>query len=73
MPRRPAAKPSAAAGLGRLRRLVEADGRSHTAIAAAAGLPQPTVSRIVGGQPDADVSTLARILAALGRTWADLD
>jgi transcriptional regulator with XRE-family HTH domain len=60
--------------LDRFRELAEADGRSQGAIAEAAGMSQSQLSQLLSGyRGDPRISTIARVLAALGRTWADLD
>jgi transcriptional regulator with XRE-family HTH domain len=74
MPRRPT--PTAADALDQLRELVEADGRTTVAIAAAIDPPmsRSQLSQVLTGvRRSPSVETLARILAALGKTWADLD
>jgi DNA-binding phage protein len=64
----------AAAVRSRLRGLVEADGHTQSEIAGAAGMSQPQLSQILTGhRADPSITTVGRILAALGRSWADLD
>ena len=76
MPRRPPPPPSYADALDRLRELVEADGRSQVEIGEAI---DPPMSRsqlhqlLSGGVRAPSIETVARILAAVGRTWSDLD
>jgi transcriptional regulator with XRE-family HTH domain len=58
----------------RLRALVERDGRGVGRIAEAAGLSPSFLSQIlIGHRPNPTVETVGRILAALGRSWRDLD
>lgn len=57
----------------RLRGLIEGSGRSLRQVAEAAGVPAANLSRICSGQAGATVETIARVLAAVGRRWADLD
>lgn len=58
----------------RLRQLVESDIRSISAIAAAAKMSQSQLSNVLTGQrDDPRIATVARILAALGKRWRDLD
>lgn len=57
----------------RLRGLIEGSGRSMRQVAEASEIPVANLSRICAGKAGATVSTVARILAVLGRRWADLD
>jgi transcriptional regulator with XRE-family HTH domain len=70
----PRTTPPPVALRGRLRSLIDADGRSHAAIAGAAGMSQAQLSQILTGvRPNPTVETVERLLSALGRRWADLD
>lgn len=75
MPRaKPTPAPTGADALDQLRDLVEADGRSIAAIAEAAEMSRSQLSQVLNGiRPNPSVGTVARVLAALGRSWADLD
>ena len=59
----------------RLRQLIDADGRTKAAIAEAAGMSKSQFGQVLSGHransPRYD--TLARVLAALGRSFADLE
>lgn len=60
--------------LDRLRELVEADPRPLGEIAAAAGISPAHFSQVRSGhRANPSVATVAAILAALSRSWADLD
>ena len=60
--------------VARLLALVEADGRTRAAIAAAAGMSPAQFSQVMTGhRADPSVTTVGRILEALGKSWADLD
>jgi len=60
--------------LDRLRELVGADPRSNTEVGRAAGMSQARISAILTGRRlNPSVATVARLLAALGKTWRDLD
>lgn len=75
MPRpKPITAPHGPDALDRLRELAEADGRPQAEIAEAAGMrPSNLSAYLTGGRRNPSVGTIARILAALGRRWADLD
>ncbi len=76
MPRRtPAPHPSLPATIrARLAELVAADGRMQYEIAQAAGMsPQQLWQVLSGHRTNPSVGTVAAILRAVGRTWADLD
>jgi transcriptional regulator with XRE-family HTH domain len=57
----------------RLRELVAASGLSGRQLAAASGVDRSTLRRYCDGTHTPQADTLARVLAALGRRWADLD
>lgn len=58
----------------RLRDMVDSDPRSAAAVAAAAGMSRQQFSQLLSGYRDApSIVTVARVLAALGRSWRDLD
>lgn len=60
--------------VARLLELVNADSRPRGSIAAAAGMSPAQFSQVLTGhRADPSVTTVGRILAALGKTWADLD
>lgn len=60
--------------MARLLLLVDADPRARHEVAAAAGMSPAQLSQILTGyRADPSVSTVGRILAALGKRWADLD
>jgi transcriptional regulator with XRE-family HTH domain len=60
--------------VARLLELVEADGRPRGVIAAAAGMSPAQLSQVLTGhRADPSITTVGRILAALGKSWADLD
>ena len=75
MPRETApAPPGLDPHVARLAALVAADGRTRGEIAGAAGLrPDHLYQVLTGRRADPNLSTVARILAALGRGFADLD
>lgn len=49
-----------------LREHIEAQGIPHHQVATAAGLTQPSLTRILTGETDTPLSTLLRVLGALG-------
>ena len=58
----------------RLRMLVMTDGRTISEVAEAAGMSLAQLSQIINGyRINPSARTLSRILAALGKTWSDLD
>jgi transcriptional regulator with XRE-family HTH domain len=58
----------------RIRRLVDADDRSQVEIAKAAGMSRAQLNHLLSGvRPNPTVDTVERLLAAMGRRWADLD
>lgn len=60
--------------VARLLLLVEADGRPRHEIAAAAGMGPSQFSQVMTGhRADPSISTVGRILAALGKSWKHLD
>lgn len=60
--------------VARLLELVEADGRSRAEIAAAARMAPAQLSQVLTGhRADPSITTVGRILAAIGKSWADLD
>lgn len=60
--------------VARLLELVNADSRPRGSIATAAGMSPAQFSQVLTGhRADPSITTVARILAALGKTWADLD
>jgi len=66
--------PHAPDALDQLRDLVEHDGRSVAAIAAEAGMSRSQLSQVLLGiRRNPSIETVARVLAALGRQWSDLD
>jgi len=68
------APPHGPDALDRLRELVGADPRSNTEVGRAAGMSQSQISSVLTGRRvNPSVATVARILAALGLRWADLD
>lgn len=56
-----------------LRARVAADGRTQAEIGRAAGVAQPNLSRLLAGDRDPAISTVGRLLAALGLPWSALD
>lgn len=60
--------------VARLLELVDADGRSRGSIASAAGMSAAQLSQVLTGhRADPSITTVGRILAAIGKTWGDLD
>ena len=59
--------------LSRLRAVVDGSGMSQAEVAEAAGMRPQALSRILLGQLDPSISRVARVLAAAGGSWADLD
>lgn len=60
--------------IARLLSLVEADGRSRQHIAAAAGMSPAQLSHVLTGhRADPSITTVERILAAIGKSWRHLD
>jgi transcriptional regulator with XRE-family HTH domain len=60
--------------VARLLELVEADGRTRNEIAAAAGMSPAQLSQVLTGhRADPSITTVGRILAAVGKSWSDLD
>ena len=57
----------------RLRHLIARDGRSLREIGKKCGMTHDNLSAIQRGGTDPRVSTMGRILVALGRRWKDLD
>jgi transcriptional regulator with XRE-family HTH domain len=57
----------------RLRQLVEADGRGQRAIARSAGTYPGNLRDWMHGRTVPTADSLARLLTALGKAWADLD
>jgi DNA-binding phage protein len=73
MPRAKPAPPHAPDALDQLRELVQADGRPIRQIAEEGGLLREHLYAVLSGdRADPRFSTIARILAALGRNWDDL-
>jgi DNA-binding phage protein len=74
MPRRPYAPPHAPDALDRLRELVAEDGHSIADIATGAGMSRTHLHAVLSGdRANPSITTVATILAALGRSWSDLD
>jgi transcriptional regulator with XRE-family HTH domain len=75
MPRTPKTSPGLPGSVWpRLRALVEADGRGVVRVAEAAGFSQSYLSQLLTGRkPNPRVESVGRVLAALGRSWGDLD
>jgi transcriptional regulator with XRE-family HTH domain len=73
MPPRRKPTPDPAAVAPRLRELVAADGRSIRELARDLGIDHRNLHDILTGKTDPRASTLAAILAAMGKTWGDLD
>lgn len=60
--------------VARLLELVEADGRTRNEIAAAAGMSPAQLSHVLTGHRAApSITSVGRILAALGKSWKDLE
>ena len=60
--------------VARLLELVEADGRTRNEIAAAARMSPAQLSQVLTGyRADPSITTVGRILMALGKRWGDLD
>ena len=60
--------------VARLVGLVNADGRSRGEIAAAAGMAPAQLSQVLTGhRADPSITTICRILAAIGKRLGDLD
>jgi DNA-binding phage protein len=66
-------KPPPQAPAPRLKALVESSGRSIRSVAAEVGIHHTNLLDILGGQTDPRVTTVARILRALGKSWSDID
>jgi hypothetical protein len=76
MPRRTLPTAVAADALDQLRELVESDGRSIPDLAAAIDPPMSRTQLwgvLAGVRRRPSIETVARVLAGLGRRWADLD
>lgn len=57
-----------------LRGLIDCDGRTQAEVATAAGMRPQQLNQVLSGyRENPSVETVGRILAALGRRWADLD
>lgn len=65
--------PTATYDPARLRLLVSASGLSAREVARRCGAHQPNMTRILQGRTTPRADLLGRILAAIGRGWADLD
>ena len=60
--------------IARLLELVEADGRTRNEIAASTMMSRAQLSQVLTGhRANPSITTVGRILAALGRSWKDLD
>jgi transcriptional regulator with XRE-family HTH domain len=60
--------------LDQLRELVEAAGLPRSEIAGRAGMMRQQLVQVLdGARPNPSIGTIARVLAALDKTWADLD
>lgn len=57
----------------RLRELIQARGFSQDDVCHATGITKGNLSTSLAGERDLRVSTVSRILNAIGATWADLD
>jgi DNA-binding phage protein len=66
-------KPKAPALAPRLKALVESSGRSVRSVAAEVGIHHTNLLDILGGETDPRVTTVARVLRVLGKSWSDLD
>ena len=76
MPRATKPIPTAADALDQLRDLVEQDGRPIAEIAESCDPPMGRTNLhgvLSGARRTPSIETVARILAGLGRSWADLD
>lgn len=56
-----------------LARLILASGKSYRELAAASGVPHPTIHAIAQGRVPGSVPAAGAILRAIGKRWADLD
>lgn len=70
---RPNATPAPAWSPARLRALVAESGLSTRQVAERGGPDQSDLSKILAGKVEPRASTVAAILSAIGRGWADLD